>query len=84
MGYPSAVRRLTDNAYFANDRGVYVVNGRTRCTTKFKTAKPSEGGLVATAIAIDQGRGRIYVSNRQGAHNVTVLRDGKVSCRRRH
>ena len=79
----AAVRGKSDNAYFANDHSVYVVNGKSRCHTRLKLTKPSEGGLVQTSVAINQATGRVFVTNRLGAHKVTVIRDGKVPCRRR-
>jgi DNA-binding beta-propeller fold protein YncE len=77
------VRAPTDNAYFASDTATYVVNGSTRCVTKLRTGKDSGGGLVQSDIAINQSTGRVYVTNWQGARRVTVLRDGRVPCRRR-
>lgn len=74
------LRASSDNAYFVSQDETVVVNGRTRCTQVVRTGIPERGGLVMDLVAVDEARGRVYVSNDDQARRITVFRDGTVVC----
>jgi DNA-binding beta-propeller fold protein YncE len=74
------VRSSTDNAYLASSQFTVAVNGLYKCSVKFTTAPDLGGGLVVSAVAVNQGTGRVYVNNRHQAGKVTVLQDSGPGC----
>lgn len=77
-----AVRVTSDNAYMANDRSTFVLNGARRCADRLVTGgRGDESGIVLTGLAIDERRGLVYVANDDDAPQVAVIRDDRVACR---
>ena len=74
------VRWSSDNAYMANQSSTFAVNGASRCVQRLATGVAPQGGLVVSKLAVNQGTGRVYVTNHQDAATVSVIQDGTVPC----
>jgi YVTN family beta-propeller protein len=73
------VRSSTDNAYFAAINGrTFIVNGATHRIGVLPrtTGSADTDGDVASAVAIDEARGLIYVIHDDEAPRITIIQDG--------
>lgn len=77
-----AVRQATDNAYFASQTHTFAVSGTGRCSEGVSAGVPERGGLVASAIAVNERTGRVFVSNDDQAGRIMVIQDAPLGCAR--
>jgi hypothetical protein len=73
------VRYSTDNVYYVDSDGTYVISGETG---KILTEYPATGvscSICLSAILINQTSGLVYVINQTTDENVTVIQDGEIA-----